>query len=77
MNLKERTLLIPEKADIERDEVAAKWTVLDGNVMRLGRFWDPPESLIPSQVTLYGNDTFCLVLEQLSTYLVELAESNR
>jgi hypothetical protein len=64
MNLKERTLLIPEKADIERDEVAAKWTELDGNVLRLGRFWDPPESLISSQVTLYGNDTFCLVLEQ-------------
>jgi hypothetical protein len=64
MNLKERTLLIPEKADIERDEVAAIWTALGGNVLRLGRFWDPPESLFPSQVTLYGNDTFCLVLEQ-------------
>jgi hypothetical protein len=64
MNLQERTLLIPEKADIERDAVATIWADAGGNVMRLGRFWDPPESLIPSQVTLYGNDTFCLVLEQ-------------
>jgi hypothetical protein len=32
--------------------------------MRLGRFWEPPESLVPEQVRVYGNDTFCLVLEQ-------------
>lgn len=64
MDLEGRTLLIPEKSDIERDAVAAAWSACGGQVLRLGRFWDPPTSLDPSQVTLYGNDTFCLVLEQ-------------
>jgi hypothetical protein len=57
------TLLIPEKADVERDAVAAAWTAGGGRVQRLGRFWDPPP-LEPESVRVYGNDSFCLVLAQ-------------
>lgn len=57
------TLVIPEKADPERDAVAAAWEGAGGTVLRLGRFWDPPP-LDPSRVRVYGNDSFCLVLEQ-------------
>jgi hypothetical protein len=57
-------LVIPDKADEERDAVANAWIAGSGTVMRLGRFWEPPESLVREQVRLYGNDTFCLVLEQ-------------
>lgn len=57
------TLLIPEKADVERDAVAAAWAAGGGTVLRLGRFWDPPP-LEPESVRVYGNDTFCLVLAQ-------------
>lgn len=56
-------LLIPDKPDIERDALAAVWEQNGGEVLRLGRFWDPP-SLDPSRVRLYGNDSFCLVLQQ-------------
>lgn len=39
-------------------------------MLRLGRFWDPPQ-VKPSQVRLYGNDTFCLILaQQLALELV-------
>jgi hypothetical protein len=54
MNLQKRTLLIPEKADIERDAVARIWADAGGDVMRLGRFLDPPESLIPVNYEKYG-----------------------
>jgi len=57
------TLLIPEKADIERDSVAEAWEREGGVVIRIGRFWDPP-ILNSAQIRVYGNDTFCLVLQQ-------------
>jgi len=56
-------LIIPEKADIERDAVAEVWQERGGRVLRLGKFWQPPE-LNPCKVHVYGNDTFCLVLQQ-------------
>lgn len=63
-------LVIPEKGDLERDAVAEAWERHGGSVLRLGRFWDPP-ALSPPAVRLYGNDAFCLVLEQkLSLALV-------
>ncbi|HSO37659.1 MAG TPA: ATP-grasp domain-containing protein [Labilithrix sp.] len=63
-------LLVPDKADPERDAVAAAWQVAGGRVLKLGRFWEPPE-LDQAHVRLYGNDTFCLVLaEKLSLHLV-------
>jgi len=56
-------LIIPEKTDIERDAVAELWKEKGGKVIRLGKFWQPPE-LNPRKVHVYGNDTFCLVLQQ-------------
>ncbi|MCY1017594.1 ATP-grasp domain-containing protein [Pyxidicoccus sp. MSG2] len=57
------TLLIPDKADAERDAVARAWEAGSGTVLRLGRFWSPPD-VDRARVRLYGNDTFCLVLAQ-------------
>lgn len=56
------SLLIPEKADPERDAVASAWEEAGGVALRFGRFWDPPP-LDKERVRVYGNDTFCLVLE--------------
>jgi hypothetical protein len=56
-------LVIPDKADPEREAVATAWGDRGGEVIRVGRFWDPP-MLDPSRVRVYGNDTFCLVLQQ-------------
>ncbi|MBI4952304.1 MAG: ATP-grasp domain-containing protein [Myxococcales bacterium] len=63
MNAADLTLIVPEKADVERDAVAAAWEGAGGTVLRLGRFWDPPP-LASESVRVYGNDTFCLVLQQ-------------
>ena len=60
---KDEILIIPEKADIERDAVADVWQEQGGKVLRLGKFWQPPE-LDPCKVHVYGNHTFCLVLQQ-------------
>jgi hypothetical protein len=57
------TLVIPDKPDPERDAVAAAWEAAGGVVLRLGRFWEPP-ALDANSVRVYGNDTFCLVLQQ-------------
>ena len=63
-------LLIPDKPDPERDAVAIAWESAGGSVVRIGRFWDPPE-LDRAHVRVYGNDTFCLVLaEKLALNLV-------
>src|SRR5262245_5265206 len=56
-------LIISDKPDPERDAVAEVWTEAGGDVLRLGRFWDPPE-LEPERVRLYGADSFCQVLAQ-------------
>lgn len=57
------TLVIPDKPDSERFAVADVWRNFGGEVVKLGRFWDPPE-FERHKVRLYGNDTFCLILEQ-------------
>lgn len=57
------TLLLPDKADVERDAVADAWVAAGGKAERIGRFWDPP-AYAAGSVRLYGNDTFCLVLAQ-------------
>ncbi len=68
------TLIIPEKPDVERDAVADVWLKEGGSVLRLGKFWDPPE-LDRLSVRVYGNDTFCLVLkEKLGFNLVSPAD---
>ena len=63
-------LLIPDKSDVERDAIAAAWESRGGRVLRLGRFWEPPD-IDPVSVRIYGNDTFGLVLaEKLNLKLV-------
>ena len=58
------TLLIPAKSDEERNLVAELWAASVGPVVRIDRFWEPPE-VDRKNARLYGNDTFCLVLAQL------------
>lgn len=62
--MKDLILVIPAKADIERDAVARVWEKNGGQVLRLDRFWEPP-ALNPETVRLYGSDSFCLVLAQI------------
>src|SRR5262249_47740596 len=56
-------LLIPDKPDDDRDSVATAWRAYGGEVLRLGRFWEPPP-VDASRVRVYGSDSFCLVLQQ-------------
>src|SRR5262245_1922382 len=56
-------LVVPQKADSERDAVVAAWEAAGGEVLRLHRFWQPPQ-VDAQRVRLYGNDTFCLVVAQ-------------
>ena len=55
--------MITDKPDVERDAVADVWSAAGGEVLRLGRFWDPP-ALDPTCVRVYGADSYCLVLAQ-------------
>jgi hypothetical protein len=64
MRLDSLTLVIPSKADVEREAVAQAWSDSGGRVERLDRFWEPPAHLDREGVRLYGNDTFCLVVAQ-------------
>lgn len=57
------TLLLPARADEERDAVAAAWSARGGAVLRLERFWEPPP-LRAHAVRLYGPEGFALVLAQ-------------
>ena len=63
LDARDLTLVISDKPDPERDAVAAAWEAGGGEVLRLGRFWEPPP-LDPSRVRVYGADTFCQVLAQ-------------
>ena len=56
-----RTLVLTDKPDLERDAVASAWAEAGGEVLRLGRFWDPPP-LDAASVAVYGADTYCQVL---------------
>lgn len=56
-------LVIADKPDVERDAVAAAWHAAGGEVVRLGRFWDPP-ALDPTRVRIYGAEAFAQVLAQ-------------
>jgi hypothetical protein len=64
MRLDSLTLVIPSKADVEREAVAQAWSDGGGRVERLDRFWEPPAHVDREGVRLYGNDTFCLVVAQ-------------
>lgn len=62
--MKNELLLIPDKKDIERDAIANIWEQRGGKVLRIGKFWIKPETN-NKRVSIYGNDTFCLVLAQI------------
>ena len=58
-------LLIPDKADIERDSIAESWKNNGGEIKRIGKFWERPNIDSEKRVTIYGIDTFSLVLAQI------------
>lgn len=62
--MKNEILLIPDKPDIERDKIAKVWEENGGEVKRIGKFWTKPE-VGDKRVSIYGYDTFCLVLAQV------------
>lgn len=64
------TLLIPEKTDIEFEQVFATWTKSGGQIKRLGKYWVKDEELTKQKIAIYGNQAFAFVLAQI--YKVEL-----
>lgn len=58
-------LLLPEKTDIEFEQVANAWLKRGGLVKRLGKYWIKDEELAKHPIAVYGNQPFCLVLTQL------------
>lgn len=64
------TLLIPEKTDIEYEQVFSTWTNNGGRIKRLGKFWIKDESLAGQPIAIYGNQAFAFVVAQI--YNVEL-----
>jgi len=63
-------LLIPEKTDVEVDQVVTAYTKRGGRVKRLGKYWVKDEELATEQLAIYGNQAFALVLAQI--YALEL-----
>jgi hypothetical protein len=63
-------LLIPEKSDIEFEQVFETWTKNGGLIRRLGKYWVRDEELAKQRIAIYGNQAFSLVLAQI--YNVEL-----
>jgi len=57
-------LVTPPSADVERDAVAAAWADAGAEVVRVDRFWEPPQ-LDTDRVRIYGPHTFALVLEEV------------
>jgi len=66
-------LLIPDKADTERDAIAKIWEDGGGEVMRIGKFWIKPE-VGNKRVSIYGYDSFCLVLAQILEIEMEMVK---
>src|SRR5688500_3997929 len=58
-------LLIPEKTDIEFEQVVAAYTKRGGRIKRLGKYWVKDEALASEQIAIYGNQAFALVLAQI------------
>jgi len=63
-------LLIPEKTDIEFEQVFVTWTSNGGEIRRLGKYWIRDEEPSGRKIAIYGNQTFAFVLAQI--YGVEL-----
>lgn len=71
--MKNEILLIPDKPDIERDALAEIWEKAGGEVKRIGKFWIKPE-LGNKRVSIYGYDSFCLVLAQILEVEMEMVK---
>jgi hypothetical protein len=61
MNASGLVRLIPDKQGAERDALANTWEQHGGEVLRLGRFWDPP-ALDVKNIRVYGSTSFVSVL---------------
>ncbi len=66
-------LLIPDKADTERDKLAKVWEESGGEVKRIGKFWIKP-AVGNKRVSIYGYDSFCLVLAQILEIEMEMVK---
>jgi len=66
-------LLIPDKKDTERDALAKIWEKAGGEVKRIGRFWVKPD-VGNKRVSIYGYDSFCLVLAQILEIEMEMVK---
>ena len=62
--------MIPEKTDVEFEQVFATWTKRGGQIKRLGKYWIKDEALAKQPIAIYGNQAFAFVLAQI--YNVEL-----
>lgn len=71
--MRNELLMIPEKSDIERNSLAKVWEAKGGKVIRISKFWVKPETN-NKRITLYGFDTFCLVLAQVLELELELID---
>jgi len=71
--MKNEILLIPDKTDEERDKIAKIWESKGGEVKRIGKFWIKPE-IGDKRVSIYGYDTFCLVLAQVLGMEMEMVK---
>jgi len=62
--MQDTLLLIPDKIDIERDALANAWEKANGQVLRISKFWEKPNTQ-NKKLAIYGPDTFSLVLAQV------------
>lgn len=67
-------LLIPEKIDIEFNQILKTWINKGYEIKRLGKYWIKDENLIDKKIAIYGNQTFALILAQI--YDLELISPN-
>lgn len=58
-------LFVPKHPDSERDALCAEWIAAGGTVQRLDKFWKKPEVDPNANITIYGNDTFVLVVAEV------------
>jgi hypothetical protein len=63
-------LLIPQKTDIEQEQVFYAWKNNGGQIKRLDKFWVKDEELAKQRIAIYGNQAFAFVVAQI--YHVEL-----
>ncbi len=68
-------LIIPDKPDIERDSIAKAWMDAGGTVQRIGKFWIKPKTQ-GFTVSLYGFDSFCLVLAQILKLTLSMVQDD-